>query len=640
MQLKTPELTTNWKILRLFSFLLFCFPVFVHSQNLYDIKIPEKDYQKHCSECLTRIKSIPKEVQFGIRRDENYNLYFLITRKEWFNHIVENSGDGIAIDIVSRDRYLCSGEKSKNELVRGELQPPLYLKDLKKNMLPSQNGELIVKMGAIPEKFRDKEIEFNIVILRNKYLCYYNSFYDLKTYRWDLLDMGLFFDTLTYKSSFDTTLKEQEKFILQHKILKFEIPFERNKSVYSPEDIKPLYDSLRLTDFDIQKISIRAYSSVEGNEERNVQLQQERAQSIVSALQTFQTSTINTDILATENWVDFLNDITLSTHSSLSELSKSAIKEKLKDKKLLNDLEPYLQKHRKAVVILELSKKNRYKSLTTQELVTRFSKSLVEKNLKQAIEIQNSVFEKVRNHEEPISLIDKLEIPERVEYSLLLNKNSIFKYLMNEADVYATFKELQELQDLIPQDAHLKYNLAALKFKVWLLGDHAVNPPEFKKEIENLKKYGIAQNLIRRMLINYEILMSEYYMQKGDFVNKDKSLRYIYSNYQYVPLSDFDYLSLAQYFASFARYDWATRLLDKKAKSVDVNEDLLFYYINLTIIDDKLTRRPEYRTILLNAYNLNRTRFCELFQTFGKGGVTFQLLENEYLRKTYCENCK
>jgi len=479
-----------------------------------------------------------------------------------------------------------------------------------------------------------------IIFLKNKNLCYYNSFFDLKAYRWDLLDMGFYFDTLTYKSAFDSSLTEQERYILQNKILKFEIPFEKNKSEYSNTDIKPLYDSLNLTDFNIKKITIRAYSSIEGNEERNNQLQQERAQSIVYALQSYQKPSIVTEIIVSENWVDFLNDVSLTQFSYLVELSKEGIKEKLKDKNLESLLEPYLQKHRKAIIILDLQKKDKYESVPVIELIELFSKSISEKNLEQAIDIQNSIFEKVRNLEIPTNYIDKLELPEKSEFSLLLNKNSIFKYLMNELDVYNTYKELTELLDLIPKDGHIKYNICALKFKVWLLGESAVNPIDFKKEITELKILGIPDNLVKRMLINYEIIMCEYYMTQGDFSNKDKSLKYIYSNYKYVPLSDYDYLSLAQYFASYTKYDWATKLLEKKVKSVDVEEDLLFYYLNLTLIDEKMTKRSDYRTILLNAYNINPSRFCEIFEPIGQGGVTFQLLENEYLRKTYCENCK
>lgn len=625
----------------LFSISLFLSSIEILGQQYFDIKNPGNDYYKKCQDCLNLINTKPKEIQFGIQRDEFDNIYFVVTRKEWFDLMIKKSGDGIAVDIVTKDSYDCSKEKrDRKSTIRGDLQRPLYLKELKQNMLPSQKGEIFIKMGAVPEKYRNKEVEFNIVFLKDKYLCYYNNFYDIKTYRWDLLDMGLYFDTLTYKTQFDTSLTEQEKYILQHKVLKFEIPFERNKSEYSSEDIRPLYDTLKLTDFNIQKILIRAYSSIEGNEERNIQLQQERAQSIVDALQSFQKPSITTEIVAMENWVDFLNDISLSSYSNLSGLSKAEIKEKLKDEKLEQDLEPYLKNHRKAVIILELQKKDKYENIPVTELLGLFSKSISEKNLEEAIEIQNSIFEKVRNHEVPVNFIDKLEIPEKSEYSLLLNKNSIFKYLMNELDVYNTYKELTELQDLMPNDGHIRYNICALKFKVWLLGENAINPVDFKKEINDLKKWGIPQNLIKRMLINYEIIMCEYYMMQGDFANKDKSLKYIFSNYQYVPLSDADYLSLAQYFSSYAKYDWASKLLDKKVKSIDVEEDLIFYYLNLTLIDEKLTKRSDYRTIMLNALSLNKIRFCEIFNSIENGGITFQLLDNEYLRKTYCENCK
>lgn len=629
------------KLNRLLTFSMVMLTVNLFGQQLFDIKDPGNDYYKKCQECTNLIKNKPKEIQYGIQRDEFDNLYFVVTRKEWYDMMIKKSGDGIAIDIISKDKYDCSKRKLENKSpIKGELQRPLYKKELEQNMLPSKYGEVAIKMGEVPQKYRDKDVEFNIIFIKNNYLCNYTRFFDLKTYRWDLLDMGFYFDTLTYKSAFDTSLTEQERYILQSKVLKFEIPFEKNKSEYSSADIKPLYDSLNLTDFNIKKITIRAYSSIEGNEERNKQLQQDRAQSIVSALQSYQKPSIVTEILVSENWVDFLNDISLTQYAYLSELSKDGIKEKLKDKNLAVQLEPYLQKHRKAIIILDLQKKDKYESMPAIGLIELFSKSISEKNLEQAIEIQNSIFEKVRNHEIPTNYVDKLEIPEKSEFSLLLNKNSIFKYLMNELDVYNTYKELTELQDLIPGDGHIKYNICALKFKVWILGESAVNPIDFKKEITDLRKSGIPENLVKRMLINYEILMCEYYMMQGDFANKDKSLKYIYSNFKYIPLSDFDYLSLAQYFASYTKYDWATRLLENKVKSVDVDEDLLFYYLNLTIIDEKMTKRPDYRTILLNAYNINPSRFCEIFEPFGQGGVTFQLLENEYLRKTYCENCK
>jgi len=612
----------------------------VSAQKYFDIKDPGDKYQKKCKECIELLRNKPQEIQFGIQRNIDNELFFIVTHKEWFDTFFKKSGDGIAIDIVQKDRYCCDKKRvSQKSAIRGKLMKPVYRKELEANMLPSVNGEVIIKIGKVPKRFIDKEIEFNILFLKNKYLCYYNNFFDLKTYRWDLLDMGMYLDTLTYNNSFNLSVSEQEKYILKHKTLRFEIPFEKNKSEYSIEDIKPLYDSLKLTDFNIKKISIRAFSSIEGDLDRNIELQQLRANSIVNALQQFQKPSIVNEIQASENWVEFLNDIALSKYSGLADLSKKEIKKKLTDKTYAKGVEPILKYHRKAIVVLELQKKDKYRELTADDLIGLFKKSISDKNLEQAIEIQNSLFEKIKNQEVAASYINKLEIPKQNEFGLLLNKSTVFKYLVNETAVYDAFLDLKELEDLLPDDGHIKYNICALKFKVWLLGEQAVDPANFKKEILSLKKYGIENSLVKRMLVNYNIVMCEHYMMTGDFKNKNKALKYIYTNYRAFSLSDSDYLSLAQYFSSYAKYDWAKKLLNKKVKSIDVNEDLLFYYLNLTLIDDKLIKRSDYRTIMLNAINVNRSRFCALFDPFGEGGVTFQLLENKYLRKTYCESC-
>lgn len=626
---------------KLITFLFIAISISTNAQDLYDIKIPTDDYLKRCQECISLIDSKPVEIEYGIRKDNVNNLYFYVTNKDWFESFFKKGGDGIAIDIVSKDLYDCSIDKYSNtKVVLGDLQKPVYLKDLKKNMQFGQRGEVYCYIGTLPEKFWGKEVEYNIVFIKDKYLCHYNRFYNIESYRWDIMDMGLYFDSLSYKNDFDTSKNNTDKFRLQQKTLRFEIPFTKNKSEYTDADIKPLYDSLNLTDFNISKITIRAYSSVEGELDRNIILQQARAQSIVNVMQSYQSPTLTTEINSSENWVEFLNDITSTPYAYLANLSKEEIKKKLNEKDLSQALESILAKHRKAIVILELEKKDLYKDLSVSELVDMFSKSITDKNISRAIEIQNSLFEKVKNHEATIQDLEQLTIPKQTEYSLLLNKDCIFKYLMDESEVYTTYKELLELKDIMPKNPQIRYNLCAIEFRVWLLNGKAIDPVEFKKEITNLKTYGISAQLIKRMMINYEIIMCEYYMQNGDFASKDKSLKYIYSNFQTIPLSDFDYLSLAQYFCSYAKYDWAIKLLEKKVKTIDVNEDLLFYYINLTIGDDKLTKQQSYRTIMLNAYNLNKTRYCKIFNSIDNGGVSFQLLENDYLRKTYCESCK
>lgn len=608
------------------------------SQNTYDIQFPQQDREEKCKQCFSVFKQKPKEVKFSVKKSDEGNLYFIINNKQWFNTLFKNSGDGIAVDIVSKERYNCDVQEVEKQQIRGKLLPPVYAAVLRRGLKPYGKNLFRVKVGALPEDLKGKEVEFNMLFLCNRNLCRYNTIYDLERYKWDLLDMGMYLDSLTYKNVLNTS-NDVDGFKLKHKTLQFIIPFEKNKFDYLPEDIKPLYDSLHLTDFNIKKININAYSSVEGNLDRNIELQEKRANSIVSALQAFQQPTIVTEVSSSENWVEFFNDIPNTDFAYLKDLNKVEIKTKLVGN-LSTELEPNLKNHRKAVIILELEKKDKYKSKSSNELLNLFNNSVVESDIKEALEIQNSIFQKLKNSEIDPSFLNKMVIPQQVKNIVILNKNAVIKFIVKESYLLISYNQLKELEKAFPKDKKIKYNLTVLKFKIWRYNAQKVDEVTFKKEIIALQNYGIELPLINRMLVNYHIIKSEHFLRKGDYANKDKSVNYIYKNYHKFPLSDSDYLSFTQYLAYYSNYEKAITILEKKVKDIEVNEDLLFYYLNLTIIDKNLTKTSNYRTTMLNAVNMNKKRFCKLFNASGKnGGITFQLLEDKFLRGTYCENC-
>jgi hypothetical protein len=104
-------------------------------------------------------------------------------------------------------------------------------------------------------------------------------------------------------------------------------------------------------------------------------------------------------------------------------------------------------------------------------------------------------------------------------------------------------------------------------------------------------------------------------------------------------LNDSDLVNLSKYFSHYSKFDWARKSLEPRVKAIDASEDLIFYYLNLTIFDKRFTTGPSYRTTMLNAVNGNRLRFCALFNSAEEGGISFQLLDNDFLKKTWCESC-
>ncbi|KQC28870.1 hypothetical protein [Flagellimonas eckloniae] len=612
----------------------------VIAQNTFDIVFPRTEVERsaNCARCLQVFAQKPKEVNFSIQMDKTKTLYFQVNDKEWFNILFKNAGDGIAVDIVDKNRYDCSELAPEPQQIRGTLLKPVYAPALKKTLKITDEDRYRVRVGKLPASLYNKEVEFNILFLSNKTFCRYNTIFNLESYQWDLLDMGMYLDSLTYKTKHNSR-NEGEQYSLKQKTLTFTILFEKNKSSYSQEDIKPLYDSLRLTDFNIKKIDIKAYASVEGNAERNLKLQQDRASSIVQAMQAFQEPTIETKVSTSENWVEFLNDITETPYASFKNLSKLEIKQKLVGA-TSQELEKYLRNHRKAVIRLDLERIDQYKDMKTEVIIDLFNQAIGNEDIDQAKILQNSIFERLKGKEADPNLLSSMEIPRQLKYAPFFNKNSAFRYLKDERNLLIAYKELQELEKLAPQDKRIKYNIAALKMRIWRYNVEPVKQDNFKTELLNLKKYGIQQKLIDRMLVNYHIIRSELFMRERDYANKDKSVDFILKNYKNIPMQDYDYLSLAQFLTYYADLENAEHLLQPKMKTVDVNENLLFYYLNLTLINEDIIQNPEYRTIMLNAINLNKERFCRLFDESHKGGVTFQLLEDYYLYTTYCENCE
>ncbi len=605
------------------------------AQNTFDIVFPGNNRDQICHECFQIFNQKPKEVRFSIKR-ENNNLYFHINDKNWFNLLFKNSGDGIAIDVVDKDVFGCYELSVEKKQIKGQLLEPMYAQKLKSGLKPFGQNSFKVLIGKVPDAFLNKELEYNILFLSNKNLCRYYVIYDLESYPWDLLDMGMYLDSLTYNIKKIKPIN-QDAYELRNKTLKFKIPFEKNKSEYSQADIKPIYDSLRLTDFNITSIKIKAYASVEGSLDRNIELQEQRANSIVMALQSFQKPTIKTEVSSSENWVEFLNDIQNTKHASLSKLSKNQVKASLVGA-VSTELEPILKNHRKAILELELQKKEKY-SMTADELLAKFNAKISTGDVNEALEIQNSIFDKIKDKTISPDFLKKMNIPKQDKFVKIFNKNSAYRYMLDVRQALIVYNELLELEKLAPKDAEVKYNIVSIKIRLWRFNALDIDDVKLKNQINALRNYGIDSSLIARMMVNFHIISSENLMRKRDYANKDKSVDYINNNYKNISLSDYDYLSLAQFFSYYANLDMAVKLLEKKVKSIDIDEDLLFYYLNLTLVNKELTQDDNYRTIMLNAVNLNKERFCKLFNAVEKGGVTFQLLNDEYLRETYCENC-
>lgn len=595
--------------IRAVLYLYFFISLSAFSQNLpetYGIKAVDNP-QKACGDYLEIYNSLPMDVRYGIElRDRKIIFYFPSER--YFQALFDKNTDGIAIDIVHQDQYKCYAKNSfaRSEIHRGFLLPPMYREEIMKRAVPNDQGYIWVEYGDLPAKFDPMDIECNLLVIQKKSRCGYHQFANLDYSNWGVLEMGLYSDSLSVDD-----YREVHGEISKN--LRFVIPFEKNKSEFQASEIQPLYDSLNLTDYNVKEISIRAYTSVEGTLSRNIELQEQRARSIVDALQAYQSSEIKSSIVANENWVEFLGDVSGTSHENLIQLTKEEIKQKLEDKDFLEEMEPILKHHRKAYVELSLQKKFSSEENDPEILKKFFDQSIAEQDLNEAIYLQKIIFEKIRDNQLPEDFANQLEIPRESTYGPLLNNMAVFGHERNDLFLYDHIKNFESLLDILPENRKILYNLTALKIKAWREGELLTNREEILKNINELEKRGLEKGLVDRLQTNYYIILTQYYHQEQDY--------------------------RAKYMAVYSKFDWAEAVLYDRMSDLDVDEDLLFYYINLTIHDPRNTQQSEYRKFLLNAMDKNEQRFCNLFSPSTSGGITFQLLDDDYLRVNYCENC-
>ena len=128
-------------------------------------------------------------------------------------------------------------------------------------------------------------------------------------------------------------------------------------------------------------------------------------------------------------------------------------------------------------------------------------------------------------------------------------------------------------------------------------------------------------------------------MKIFDYSGKDESLMEIRKIYEKIEATDDEIYSLAKYYSFYSHQDWSQEIIEPRIGSVNVSEDLLFYYLNLLFFQPGKYKSDEFMKATLNAINLNIKRFCTFFNPIHKGGASMQLLEYNELKKIYCSEC-
>ncbi len=581
---------------------------------------------------------MPREVLFGIDISEKGEVYFSMNNTEWFDKLFRNENYGVSVDLISKDQYSCVNPVSNigTSLPKGILLPTVYKQALIKGKDVLKKGYVWVKIGDVPAGLTGKQLEGNLVLFNGNYICHYTNFVNIDRNVWSLLPMGLFTDSLIQAPA----ESEEDNFFFFTKKLQLEIPFQKSSSSFNSKLVDRFFDSLNLSRFNIQKIEIRAYSSVEGPEKINEVLMKQRADTSLQAVKKYEPAISRIEVHSSENWLEFFDAIRETEFSEMEELSKSEIKEKLTDKAVIGKLEPILSSERKAVVVLYLKSKSSESAIDDNAIFSEFKLAVQMRDLAKARALQQELVNRINDNKLPVEYINRLEVPRTAEFSNLLNDREVYRYMLEATTEYEALENFNALRKLDPANGHISYNTCALRFFLLQHGSDKISYGELHSDINSLRNKEIDISLIKRMLINYYILKCDVNMQSFNYAGKDSAINLIRGTYDSLDLNDADIFSVAKFYSYYSHQEWAMDIVQDRTDKIDADENLVFYHLNLLFFYPASYKTDEFRKATLNAINLNRSRYCRFFDPNDKGGASMQLLNSEIIRSTYCEVCK
>jgi len=604
-----------------------------------NIKVDKDDYKiqpynrEKCGELDRNFSYLPELMSDNIFF-KNGEIYFYFHDLELFKAIMKSSNDAIALDVISRDQFSCeTGNRFyPSNIHRGILLPPVSKSQLLGKNELKEDGQVEVSLGPIPDFVDTNNVEFTLLIIQDNCLCQTIVYNSLGGENLRSLNLDFIVDTMSVSNQADSILNQ----------LTFTVPFERNKSDYKIEDIRPFLDSISLNRYDLKKIDIIAYSSIEGSEKENKKLQEKRANSILKAIKEYKLQDVETEIRTQENWDGFYTSLKGSPYElEILKLSKEEIKRIVNSDTLKYNLEPYLEDQRQAKIILTVEKIFMDSALYNV-LLSRFSKSVKAKDFGKAKVYQSLIFNAVRKDKIPVKDVINISVPHlkqtvglnnnliafRWFYSDSENKDSLNKYLI---------RDIQTQQIVDPTNTYLEYNRILLKLLLWSEKyTRESNPKYLLKDIKALYNRDLEPFKVHQLLLNYHIISADYYYETKKFRERDKALNEVKKILLQSKLNRDQTLKIANYFTFQMRIDWAIELMKPWAERENIDEDFLFTFLTVAIYNRELVTPKEYEVFMIRAKEMNKDRFCNLF---GYPNMSFQLLKDISVKNIYCNTC-
>lgn len=656
---------------KMFDYSDFVQPPIVHSfsevshsrhpgKHVWKLKTP-KDSISFCNSCNEKIDS---SIYLNRIEQRGNKIVFVSPDPLLMNELLRRRRNGLAIEVMEYGPYDCGNPEFYTDPSRrnnqctfsGNVLEPVYRKKLKNGFkgagkkksykkIKEKIGEDKVKyfeytIAKLPkDKFKGL-LEFNLVVIQKKKVCRVWHFSDAcGNIPHELYSMPFLIEIPEYDYSPSI---EFEK-------ITFEIPFEQGKSVYDRKDIQPILDSLIADNFEVDSLEIRAFSSLEGDEIINKELQKKRANTLADALLEKQNNKIKYTVTATENFQKFEEQINLNNELKIFKgLSHDDLKKKINEPGMADKYEKYLAQQRKAKITMSVRisitengmEKHLIKKFNSIQKSIATSKVTEEKlkYIDTLIAIQHKAYLLVKNKKAAYSLLAKLESK---NLSLDLKRNAI---------IYSEDLGIYKGKDSTETERN-RYNAYSqlndkdeMHFDVWynqlryIIRDKQKFPnKEMYRSLQDNCYSTFTDDKQRRLAVEASV---NYHLRVcSEQGYNEESLKYLRDFFVSDSLAtDSIRYEIGELFTYFKKYNYAYQVLMPSVFAGRNHHPTLMLVAKLSYSHIEETHSAQYHNELMSLEKiLTNEEWCSLF--VGPCNISYQILDHEPFRNFYCEKC-
>ena len=532
--------------------------------------------------------------------------------------------DAIFLDVVLREQFPCGTGNNLHgsPLYDGTPLQPVYFPDIFRLNRAEDTLNLYAPLCKVPAYFKNKQYEVNYSFVKEERACDYISPVETPSRNLEMLQLRP--DFLIKKGqpvpphSLDTEIE-------------LYIPYDRGVAIMSSREREKLIIAIKDYQPFIRGAVIQTYSSVEGETEKNLYLQQRRGQDILQFVRGIAKDLPEIQIDSKENWDGFIDALEGTQYAYLAQLEHAEIKARLTDPVLLYEMEYVLNRSRVARLVLSLHIDYHAGSPPVATLAA-YKNALQQGDSLTALRCQYILLQNPQLLPEMM----RIEVPPIRKFApvlanfLALAGTPEIEYLK---DIHRFVKNAEKLA---PFYKPLRFNLCIADVRyMHEFGDTLIPIPKLEKmlldaarEAKNPEEKVLAYHL----LLNFNILSVYNHWMKHEYHKIDRHLENIQVYYPEAALTTDEANRLGLLFNLYMRQRWTTDLVLPFVKKNPNNEDLLFLYVQTSTAFDDMREKPDAAVYLERGRKMNPSRFHYWIDT-----ENFQYLRILQLKKLFCE---